>query len=96
MRDREDYFKDYVEELYKKEKEEKKKEKEKAKEEFLNLLKEQTNIKKNSKWKEIKKKIDEDARYRHKSLDSSLKEQLFKEYAATLPEPEESVRIFII
>lgn len=30
MRDREDYFKDYVDELYKKEKEEKKKAKEKV------------------------------------------------------------------
>lgn len=39
MRDREDYFKEHVDEIYKKEKEEKKKEKEKAKEEFLNLLK---------------------------------------------------------
>lgn len=45
MRDREDYFKDYVDELYKKEKEEKKKEKEKAREEFKQLLSEQSKFK---------------------------------------------------
>lgn len=89
MRDREDYFKDYVDELYKKEKEEKKKEKESAKAAFLQLLNEQTDIRRKSKWSSVKKKIDSDERYRHKALDSDLREKLFKEYASKLPEDEE-------
>uniref|UniRef100_A0A914C9L1 WW domain-containing protein n=1 Tax=Acrobeloides nanus TaxID=290746 RepID=A0A914C9L1_9BILA len=89
MRDREDYFKDHVDELYKKEKEEKKKEKEKAKADFLQLLSEQSDIHRKSKWSSVKKKIDDEERYRHKSLDSSLREQLFKEYVSKLPEEEE-------
>lgn len=88
MRDREDMFKEFTEELYKAEKEEKKKEKDKAKEAFVELLKEQEDLHRKSKWSHAKKKIDHDERYKHKYLDSSLREDLFREYTASLAERE--------
>uniref|UniRef100_A0A183BVR8 WW domain-containing protein n=1 Tax=Globodera pallida TaxID=36090 RepID=A0A183BVR8_GLOPA len=89
MRDREAYFKDYVEELYKKEKEEKKKEREKAKEEFKALLSEQTELRRNSIWAIVKKRLEKEARYKNKHLDSETRQRLFEEYAKECPEPTE-------
>ncbi|CAK5078666.1 unnamed protein product [Meloidogyne enterolobii] len=89
VRDREAYFKDFVEQLYKKEKEEKRKERDKAKECFVALLKEQEYLRRNSVWAVVKKKIDKDERYRNKNLDSETRQKLFDEHAKTCPEPTE-------
>uniref|UniRef100_A0A914H2R6 Transcription elongation regulator 1 n=1 Tax=Globodera rostochiensis TaxID=31243 RepID=A0A914H2R6_GLORO len=89
MRDREAYFKDYVEELYKKEKEEKKKEREKAKEEFKALLSEQTELRRNSIWAIVKKRLEKEARYKNKHLESETRQRLFEEYVKECPEPTE-------
>jgi transcription elongation regulator 1 len=88
-RDRETYFKDFVEELYKKEKEEKKKEREKAKEEFTALLRDQTSLRRNSIWAIVKKQLQDEARYKNKNLDSETRQRLFEEYVKTCPEPTE-------
>ena len=89
-RDREDYFKDFIDELYKKEREEKKKQKDEAKTGFIELLKEQEGLHRRSKWSKVKKQIDEDPRYRAKPLDSAWREELFREYASTLPDKDTS------
>ncbi|KAL3123126.1 hypothetical protein niasHT_005059 [Heterodera trifolii] len=89
MRDREAYFKDYVEELYKKEKEEKRKEREKAKEEFKALLSEQNDLRRNSIWAIVKKRLDKEARYKNKHLDSETRQRLFEEHVKDCPEPTE-------
>ncbi|KAF7632425.1 hypothetical protein Mgra_00008205 [Meloidogyne graminicola] len=88
-RDREGFFKDYVEQLYKKEKEEKRKEREKAKEAFVSFLKEQEDLRRNSNWAIVKKKLDKDERYRNKNLDSETRQKLFDEHIKTCPEPTE-------
>ncbi|KAI6224461.1 hypothetical protein M3Y99_01394400 [Aphelenchoides fujianensis] len=89
MRDREEMFNDYVSDLYKAEKEEKKKQKEKVREDFKALLTEQSGLHRHSKWSHVKKKINGDERYDHKYLDSSTREQLFRDYVATLPESDD-------
>ncbi|VDP15566.1 unnamed protein product [Soboliphyme baturini] len=83
MRERETMFDDYVREVRRKEREEKTAVRNKQKTEFVELLKEQDTIRKHSKWSEIKKTIDSDARYRQVDS-SSLKEDWFKEYCKTL------------
>ncbi|CAD5213148.1 unnamed protein product [Bursaphelenchus okinawaensis] len=88
MRDREEMFKDFVAEIYKKEKEEKRKERDIAKEKFKELLKEQTDLHRKSRWSHVKRKIDSDERYKHKYLDSALREDLFRDYVATLGDNE--------
>ncbi|KAI6219677.1 hypothetical protein M3Y95_01092100 [Aphelenchoides besseyi] len=88
MRDREDMFNDFVAEIYKTEKEAKKKEKERVRDEFKTLLTEQTDLHRHSKWSHVKKQINSDERYDHKYLDSSLREQIFRDYVATLPESD--------
>ncbi|KAI6183419.1 hypothetical protein M3Y97_00487200 [Aphelenchoides bicaudatus] len=89
MRDREDMFKDYVKDLYKAEKEKKKLEKENAIGKFKELLAEQAGLHPKSKWSKTKKRMDSDERYKHKYLDSKQREQLFRDYIATLPAVEE-------
>lgn len=54
------------------------------------LLKEQTTIRKYSKWSDVKKTIDADPRYKHVDS-SSQKEEWFKDYIKALPD-EDSVR----
>jgi transcription elongation regulator 1 len=50
---------------------------------FMQLLKETTEIDRSSRWSEIKKKIDSDSRY--KAVDSSSRrEDWFKDYIRTL------------
>lgn len=94
MRDREDIFNDYVGELHKKEKEEKREKKEKAKKEFIAMLEEQTSLTRKSKWKEVKKTLEEDQRY--KNLESSsTKEDLFKDYTSKLGDETLSVSGFL-
>uniref|UniRef100_A0A7E4VE57 Transcription elongation regulator 1 n=1 Tax=Panagrellus redivivus TaxID=6233 RepID=A0A7E4VE57_PANRE len=88
-RDREDFFKDFVDDLYQKEKEEKKRAKEEARENFKVLLSETKSIKRRSKWSHIKKKIDSDPRYKAKGLDSSLREDIFRDYISSLPDEDD-------
>lgn len=88
-RDREAYFKDFVEELYKKEKEDKRKEREKAKQEFTALLVEQSDLRRNSIWAIVKKRLDKEARYKNKHLDSETRLKLFEEHVKSCPEPTE-------
>uniref|UniRef100_A0A914Z6U9 Transcription elongation regulator 1 n=1 Tax=Panagrolaimus superbus TaxID=310955 RepID=A0A914Z6U9_9BILA len=89
-RDREDYFNDWITELYAKEKEEKIKLRDESKAAFRELLESRDDIRRNSKWSHVKKRIDEDPRYKGKGLDSELREQLFREFVSDLPKNEES------
>uniref|UniRef100_A0AC35G8B9 Transcription elongation regulator 1 n=1 Tax=Panagrolaimus sp. PS1159 TaxID=55785 RepID=A0AC35G8B9_9BILA len=89
-RDREDFFNDYIAELYTKEKEEKNKQREESKAAFRELLESRDDIRRNSKWSHVKRKIDSDPRYKGKGLDSDMREEIFREYASTLPKAEES------
>ncbi|GAB1600307.1 transcription elongation regulator 1-like isoform X2 [Argonauta hians] len=85
MRERESMFSDYVSELRKKEKEEKSSQKERLKAEFMQLLKETSIIERNSRWSEIKKKIDSDIRY--KAVESSSRrEDWFRDYVKNMEE----------
>ncbi|CAI9726452.1 transcription elongation regulator 1-like [Octopus vulgaris] len=85
MRERESMFSDYVSELRKKEKEEKSTQKERLKAEFMQLLKETSIIERNSRWSEIKKKIDSDPRY--KAVESSSRrEDWFRDYVKNMEE----------
>ncbi|XP_059155432.1 transcription elongation regulator 1-like isoform X2 [Physella acuta] len=85
MRERESMFLDFVSDLRKREKEEKSVLKEKLKSDFIKLLKETSGIERNSRWSEIKKKINSDPRY--EAVDSSSRrEDWFKEYVKTVDE----------
>ncbi|KAI1727342.1 FF domain-containing protein [Ditylenchus destructor] len=59
-----------------------------AKEEFKEMLSKISDLHQKSKWSSVKKTIDTEERYKNKHLDSSLREQLFRDYVATLPAPE--------
>ncbi|VDM45151.1 unnamed protein product [Toxocara canis] len=88
MREKEDIFNEYVQELYKKEKEERKEKKEKMRKEFLAMLSEK-NITRRTKWSSLKKTLEDDERY--KAVEgSSNREALFREYQDTLPEETNS------
>ncbi|CAG2101002.1 unnamed protein product [Medioppia subpectinata] len=83
MRERESIFNDFISDLRKKEREEKAASREKARNGFLELLKEQTYLERNSSWTEVKEKIRDDLRYR--ALDSSsTKEDMFRHYVSRL------------
>lgn len=88
-------FGDWVKDLYKQEKEEKKRDKETATEKFKELLAEQSDLHSKSKWSKAKKKLDSDERYKHKYLDSKLREALFLDHIATLPPPENEEQVSI-
>ncbi|VDO24520.1 unnamed protein product [Brugia timori] len=88
MRDKEDIFNEYVQELEKKEKEERKERKEKIRKDFIAMLMEK-NITSRTKWSSLKKQLEDDERY--KAVDrSSSRESLFREYQDTLPEESNS------
>ncbi|KAM3718515.1 Transcription elongation regulator [Dirofilaria immitis] len=88
MRDKEDIFNEYVQELEKKEKEERKERKEKIRKDFVAMLMEK-NITSRTKWSSLKKQLEDDERY--KAVDrSSSRESLFREYQDTLPEESNS------
>jgi len=54
-----------------------------VKADFLELLKETTDLDRHSRWSDVKKKLDSDARY--KAVDSSSRrEDWFKDYIRTL------------
>ncbi|XP_055926376.1 transcription elongation regulator 1-like [Argiope bruennichi] len=79
MRDRESIFNDYLQDIRRKERDERSTQREKSKKGFIELLKEQKNLDKHSRWNDIKKTLAEDPRY--KAVDSSsLREEWFKEY----------------
>ncbi|XP_061384877.1 transcription elongation regulator 1-like isoform X2 [Danaus plexippus] len=84
MRDRETYFNEYIAEVRKKEKDDKDRKREQAKTEYLALLKEKS-VDRHSRWLDVKKKIDSDARY--KAVESSsLREDYFREYCKMVKE----------
>ncbi|CDW57799.1 T complex protein 1 subunit eta [Trichuris trichiura] len=83
-RDRETLFDDYIRALRIKEREEKQALQAKLKNDFIELLKEQPNVKKRSRWSEVKKTISQDARYRQVES-SSMREDWFREYCKSLP-----------
>ncbi|KAF8784958.1 Transcription elongation regulator 1 like protein [Argiope bruennichi] len=65
--------------IRRKERDERSTQREKSKKGFIELLKEQKNLDKHSRWNDIKKTLAEDPRY--KAVDSSsLREEWFKEY----------------
>ncbi|XP_015374118.1 PREDICTED: transcription elongation regulator 1 isoform X1 [Diuraphis noxia] len=82
-REREGLFNEYMVELRKQEKEEKALRREQARKQFIELLKEHTEIDRHTRWPEIKKKLDHDSRY--KAVDSStLREDFFIDYIRIL------------
>uniref|UniRef100_F1KS37 Transcription elongation regulator 1 n=1 Tax=Ascaris suum TaxID=6253 RepID=F1KS37_ASCSU len=88
MREKEDIFNEYVQELYKKEKEERKEKKEKIRKEFMAMLSEKS-ITRRTKWSSLKKTLEDDERY--KAVEgSSNREALFREYQDSLPEETNS------
>ncbi|XP_059485677.1 transcription elongation regulator 1 [Neocloeon triangulifer] len=85
MRERESLFNEYIIDVRRKEKEDKKRKRETCKKDFLALLKETDGIDKNTRWSDIKKKIDDDKRYR--AVDSSsTREDWFYDYVKSLKE----------
>ncbi|CAB3367370.1 Hypothetical predicted protein [Cloeon dipterum] len=85
MRERESLFNEYIVEVRRKEKDDKKQRRETCKKDFIALLKETEGIDKNSRWSDIKKKIDDDKRYR--AVDSSSnREDWFYDYVKSLKE----------
>uniref|UniRef100_A0A0N4ZTA2 Transcription elongation regulator 1 n=1 Tax=Parastrongyloides trichosuri TaxID=131310 RepID=A0A0N4ZTA2_PARTI len=83
-REREEIFNNWVRNIAIQEKEEKKKLRSEAKMEFIELLKEQRSLTKNSRWSIFKRKIDNDNRYLNTYLSSDIREELFKDYVKTL------------
>lgn len=82
-REREGLFNEYMIELRKQEKEEKALRREQARKQFIELLKEHSEIDRHTRWPEIKKKLDHDSRY--KAVDSStLREDYFIDYIRIL------------
>ncbi|VVC37261.1 Hypothetical protein CINCED_3A007955 [Cinara cedri] len=82
-REREGLFNEYMVELRKQEKEEKALRREQARKQFIELLKDHSEIDRHSRWAEIKKKLDHDSRY--KAVDSStLREDYFIDYIRVL------------
>lgn len=49
-----------------------------------------------SKWSSVKKRIDDDDRYRNKHLDSSFREQIFRDYVFALPAETSVFKIFLM
>lgn len=58
-----------------------------AKEEFKTLLSEQTDLRRNSIWAIVKKKLDKETRYKNKHLDSETRQRIFEEHVKECPEP---------
>lgn len=82
MRDREDLFNDYVDDLRRKESEHKR---EQIKKKYFDLLRETSSISHSSTWSEIKRRIDHDSRYKAVSHESQL-EDWFYEHVKVLKE----------
>ncbi|GIY85993.1 transcription elongation regulator 1 [Caerostris darwini] len=79
MREKENIFNDYLQDLRRKEREERSSQREKSKKGFIELLKEQKGLDKHVKWADIKKTLSDDPRY--KAVDSSsVREEWYKEY----------------
>ncbi|KAJ0169735.1 hypothetical protein K1T71_014341 [Dendrolimus kikuchii] len=81
---REMYFNEHLGEVRKREKEEKDKKREQVKMEFIQLLKEKT-IDRHSRWIDVKKKVDSEARYKAVE-NSTLREDYFREYCKIIKE----------
>ncbi|XP_065216790.1 transcription elongation regulator 1 [Planococcus citri] len=83
MRERESLFNEFILDVRKREKEEKNHKKEQIRREFLDLLREHSEIDRHSRWSDVKKKLDHDSRY--KMVDSStLREDYFRDYIRIL------------
>ncbi|XKL64051.1 hypothetical protein PGB90_004137 [Kerria lacca] len=83
MRERESLFNEFILEVRKREKEEKTHKREQIRKEFLDLLREHSEIDRHTRWSDFKKKIDSDHRY--KMVDSSsLREDYFREFIRML------------
>lgn len=85
MRERENLFADYLDELRRKEKDEKHQRKEQIRKDFFELLREQKEIDRHTHWMDIKKSLDEDPRYKAVN-DSVLREDYFYDYIKILKE----------
>lgn len=84
-KERESLFNEFIIEIRKREREEKIHQKEMIKKNFMEMLREKSDITRHSRWIDIKKKIESDNRYR--SVDSSfLREEYFMEFCHILKE----------
>lgn len=89
MKEREQLFNDYLNDLRKHDKEKKYEEKEKLKKDYISLLKEQKHLHRHSSWTETKRSIENDPRY--KAIESSSKrEDYFRDYCKYLDEKSSS------
>lgn len=83
IRDREQLFHEFIDELKKKERDEKQKEKDKAKDNFLELLKENQRLfDRHSRFSELRDRFRDDPRY--KALQTTQKEDLFRSFISNL------------
>ncbi|CAH0763000.1 unnamed protein product [Bemisia tabaci] len=83
MREREGLFNEYLLEVRKREKEEKSQRRDQVRKDFFALLRESSEVTRHSRWSEVKKKLDNDSRYR--AVDSSsTREDWFREYIKIL------------
>lgn len=82
MRDREDLFNDFIDDLRRKDSEQKR---EQIRKKYFELLRETSSISHSSGWSEIKRKIDHDSRYKAVSHESQL-EDWFYEHVKILKE----------
>ena len=83
LREREQLYNEFIDELKKKERDEKQKEKDKAKDNFLELLKENQKLfDRHSRFNELREKFKDDPRY--KALATAQKEDLFRNFISNL------------
>lgn len=83
LRDREQLYNEFIDELKKKEREDKLKEKDKAKDNFLELLKENQRLfSRHSRFNELRERFRDDSRY--KALATAQKEDLFRSFISNL------------
>ncbi|XP_017846828.1 transcription elongation regulator 1 isoform X2 [Drosophila busckii] len=84
VRERESLFNEYIVEVRRREKEDKQLRKEQIRKDFLDMLRERHDIERHTRWYDIKKKFESDARYR--AVDSAYREEYFEDYLHMMKE----------
>ncbi|KAH8277525.1 hypothetical protein KR026_012438, partial [Drosophila bipectinata] len=90
VRERESLFNEYIVEVRRREKEDKQMKKEQIRRDFLDMLRERHDIERHTRWYDIKKKLESDARYR--MVDSMYREEYFEDYLHIMKEEKRKER----
>ncbi|XP_022218731.2 transcription elongation regulator 1 isoform X2 [Drosophila obscura] len=90
VRERESLFNEYIVEVRRREKEDKQLKKEQIRKDFLDMLRERHDIERHTRWYDIKKKLESDARYR--IVDSMYREEYFEDYLHLMKEEKRKER----